>query len=209
MGCITDSDAAAVLSKAHEAGLDARPEAGRHRRRLVVLAVDRHSELVVLLVDRSGMGWHCISSTHRHLRTKASRPLSDRRAGRCGIPHGSLRGRCPAGMRAHRRFLLHASLSDCSYSIPEKDQSPRGPDHGGSGDVDGGEFGTRRSRAAFRGGAEQEGRHSLALRPMPKSYGVLWIAVRHRRRRVAPIAACCSVDNSVACAGLDPSRALL
>ena len=41
----------------------------------------------------------------------------------------------------------------------------------------------------FAGRAEQKGRHSLALLPMPEPHGILWIAVRHLRRRVAPIAA--------------------
>jgi len=63
--------------------------------------------------------------------------------------------------------------------------------------------------AAFRGGAEQKGRNSWALLPMPEPYGIVWIAVRHCRRRVAAIAACASLDNAVAGAGLYPLRAVL
>ena len=124
-------------------------------------------------------------------------------------PLRPLHGSDFARMRAHCRPPLHASLSDGSYSISERDQSSRGPDNGSSGNSDGGESGNRRSRAAFRGRAEQKGRHSLALLPMPEPHGILWIAVRHRRRRVAPIAACASVDYSVASTNLDPRREVL
>lgn len=207
--CLADSDVAAVLYKAHASGLDPRPKTGWRRSCLVLLAVDRQSELLVLLVDRSGMGRHCIGPARRHRGTKAARPTSDHRAGRCLEPPRPLPGNYPAWMRAHRRLPLHASLSDCSHCIPKKDQSSRGSNHGSAGSADGGESGNRRSRATFRGGAEQDDRHALALRPMPEPYGPIFLAVLHLRRRVAPVAARTSVDDAVVGTSLGRLRAAL
>ena len=206
---LADSDVAAVLYKAHESGLGSRPKTGWRRSCLVLLAVDRQSELLVLLVDRSGMGRRCIGPACCHRGTKAARPASDHRAGRCLEPPRPLTANGPAWMRAPRRLPLHPSLSDCSHCIPQKDQSCRGSNHGSAGSADGGESGNRRSRAAFRGGAEQDNRHALALRPMPEPYAPIFLAVLHRVRRVAPVAARASVDDAVAGASLDPLRAAL